>query len=144
MAKTMLIVDDEPPVAAFLSRSGRRFGFDVVVTTTAELFRDAYPNRPHDVIVLDLQMPGNDGVELMRFLAEQHCRATIVVASGLERRVVETTVRLGNQLGLTMGPILLKPFRGAAVSALFDALGRPVAGASGQGPAAAQLASARA
>jgi DNA-binding response OmpR family regulator len=130
MAKNMLIVDDEPLIGAMLSRSARQCAFDVVATTEPSVFRAEYLKRRQDVIVLDLQMPENDGVELIRFLADQHCRATIVVASGLERRLVETTVRLGSELGLTMGPVLLKPFRGSTVSSLFQELGETDA----QGP----------
>jgi DNA-binding response OmpR family regulator len=122
MAKNMLIIDDEPLIGAILSRSATKCDFDVVATTDPRIFRDEYLKRRQDVIVLDLQMPEDDGVELIRFLADQNCRATVVVASGLDRRLVETTARLGTELGLNMGPPLSKPFRGASISSLFQRL----------------------
>lgn len=121
--RNMLIIDDEPLIGAVLSRSASQCEFDVVSTTSAEAFREEYSKRPHDVIVLDLQMPDNDGVELLRFLAAQDCRASIVVTSGMDRRVIETTARLGTELGLSMGPVLQKPFRGSSACSLFRQLG---------------------
>jgi EAL domain-containing protein (putative c-di-GMP-specific phosphodiesterase class I) len=60
-------------------------------------------------------MPGCDGIELMRHLALGQCTAHVVVASALDDRTVEATLRLGAERGLKMGGALAKPARSQAV-----------------------------
>jgi FixJ family two-component response regulator len=52
-----------------------------------------------------------DGVELLRFLAEQDSRAPVLIISGFDRRVLEAAFRLGEALGLSMLGPLEKPVR---------------------------------
>jgi len=52
-----------------------------------------------------------DGVELLRFLAEQGSRAPVLIISGFDRRVLESAFRLGEALGLQMVGPLEKPVR---------------------------------
>ena len=52
-----------------------------------------------------------DGVELLRFLAEEDSRATVLIVSGFDRRVLESAFRLGEALGLRMVGPLEKPVR---------------------------------
>ena len=56
-------------------------------------------------------MPGMDGVELLRFLAEQDFQSPVLIVSGFDRRVLESAFRLGEALGLTMVGPLEKPVR---------------------------------
>jgi hypothetical protein len=47
-----------------------------------------------------------DGVELLRFLADEDFRAPVLIVSGFDRRVLESAFRLGEALGLNMaGPV---------------------------------------
>jgi len=63
------------------------------------------------MVALDLGMPGMDGVELLRFLAEEDSRAPVLIISGFDRRVLESAFRLGEALGLRMIGPLEKPVR---------------------------------
>ena len=63
------------------------------------------------MVALDLGMPGMDGVELIRFLADQHYAAPVLIVSGFDRRVLESAFRLGEALGLTMVGPVEKPVR---------------------------------
>jgi len=56
-------------------------------------------------------MPGMDGVELLRFLAEQDFQSPVLIVSGFDRRVLESAFRLGEALGLTMAGPVEKPVR---------------------------------
>jgi DNA-binding response OmpR family regulator len=61
-----LVVDDEPPLVQVVSGYLTREGFDVVTATDGEAaVAIAAQSRP-DVIVLDLMLPGIDGVEVCR------------------------------------------------------------------------------
>ena len=107
----LLLIDDEPALAAFLANAARECGFEPSLTSDDRLFRDSFLRERPDVVALDLGMPGMDGVELLRFLAEQDFRAPVLIISGFDRRVLESAFRLGEALGLQMAGPLEKPVR---------------------------------
>lgn len=109
--RRFLIVDDEPAVARVVRSVAQECGYAVTVTTDAETFLDEAVADPPDVISLDLSLPGRDGVELLRFLAAARCDARIIIISGFDERVLETTGRLGAALGLRIAATLYKPVR---------------------------------
>jgi len=107
----LLLIDDEPKLAEFLANAARSTGFDPIVTERDDEFREAFlANRP-EMVALDLGMPGMDGVELTRFLAEQDYRGPVLIFSGFDRRVLESAIRLGESLGLSMAGPVEKPVR---------------------------------
>jgi DNA-binding response OmpR family regulator len=61
-----LVVDDEPPLVQVVSGYLTREGFDVVTATDGESAVAAAQRDGPDVIVLDLMLPGIDGVEVCR------------------------------------------------------------------------------
>lgn len=107
----LLLIDDEAVLAEFLATAAAESGFDPVVTQQDEDFRSAFLADRPDMVALDLGMPGMDGVELIRFLADEGYEAPVLILSGFDRRVLETAFRLGEALGLTMVGPLEKPVR---------------------------------
>jgi len=107
----LLLIDDEPRLAEFLANAARTSGFDPVITARDEEFRDAFIANPPEMVALDLGMPGMDGVELTRFLADQNYRGPVLIVSGFDRRVLESAFRLGVTLGLKMVGPVEKPVR---------------------------------
>ncbi len=107
----LLLIDDEPALAEFLASAAEESGFDAVVTGDDEEFRQAFLAGRPDMVALDLGMPGMDGVELIRFLADQDFAAPVLIVSGFDRRVLESAFRLGEALGLTMVGPVEKPVR---------------------------------
>ncbi len=114
----MLVVDDDPQVARLAARVAEMSGFAVTVATRAEEARAALAPEPR-LLLLDLNMPEVDGLEMLRELAALGCRSRVHVFSGADLRVVRTAERLGVELGLRMGPALTKPIQ---LDALRDAL----------------------
>ena len=55
-------------------------------------------------------MPDMDGIEVLRLLGEQRCKARIVLMSGMNKRVIETAEKLAHTLGLSVVGHLQKPF----------------------------------
>jgi two-component system, OmpR family, response regulator len=107
----LLLIDDEPALAEFLANAALATGFEPVTTAEDEEFRREFrANRP-DMVALDLGMPGMDGVELLRFLADEDYAAPVLIVSGFDRRVLESAFRLGEALGLVMAGPLEKPVR---------------------------------
>ena len=107
----LLLIDDEPVLADFIADAARGSGFDPVVTSDDAQFRDQFVGDRPDMVVLDLGMPGMDGGELLRFLAEQDYRSPVLIVSGFDRRVLDSAFRLGEALGLNMAGPLEKPVR---------------------------------
>ena len=107
----LLLIDDEPALADFLADAARECGFEPVVTSDDAQFRDTFIADPPNIVALDLGMPGMDGVELLRFLAEQEYRSPVLIVSGFDRRVLESAFRLGEALGLNMAGPVEKPVR---------------------------------
>ena len=113
----LLLIDDEPALAEFVANAARETGFAPIVTSNDEIFRDRFRSDQPDLVALDLGMPGMDGVELLRFLADERFEGPVVIISGFDRRVLESAFRLGEALGLSMagsrnrfGSRSLRPF----------------------------------
>jgi CheY-like chemotaxis protein len=116
----LLLIDDEPLVGRFIAHAAEECGYEATVTISAESFRSRYAAAAPDVVVVDLAVPGCDGVELLRFLADQGCRAKVLIVSGFDPRVLESALRLGEAMGLDMAGPLTKPVR---LQAFAEALG---------------------
>jgi DNA-binding response OmpR family regulator len=107
----LLLIDDEPALADYLAKAAQACGFEPIVTAEDQQFRDALVAHRPEMVALDLGMPGMDGVELTRFLAEQDYRGPVLIVSGFDRRVLESAFRLGEALGLNMVGPVEKPVR---------------------------------
>jgi len=118
----LLLIDDEPSLAEFLANAARETGFEPVVTSEDWQFRDEFLRDRPNMVALDLGMPGMDGIELLRFLAEQDFRSPVLIVSGFDRRVLESAFRLGEALGLAMAGPLEKPVRLEQLETLLNEL----------------------
>jgi EAL domain-containing protein (putative c-di-GMP-specific phosphodiesterase class I)/ActR/RegA family two-component response regulator len=116
----MLIVDDEPDVADVIAEFATRAGYDVTTTSTPQAFDDVYHDA-FDVVILDLWMPGVDGIEIIRRLAARRSQARLVLVSGFDRRVLESAQQLAVSHGLRVAGALGKPLRLTALTELLDA-----------------------
>src|SRR3954470_22895016 len=107
----LLLIDDEPALAQFLATAAEDSGFLPRITSRDQDFREDFVAQRPDMVALDLGMPGMDGVELLRFLAEHDYRSPVLIVSGFDRRVLESAFRLGEALGLSMAGPVEKPVR---------------------------------
>lgn len=107
----LLLIDDEPALAEYVATAARECGFEPVTTSDDCLFRSRFRDGRPDAVALDLGMPGMDGVELLRFLADEEFGGPVLIVSGFDRRVLDAAFRLGEALGLSMAGPLEKPVR---------------------------------
>lgn len=107
----LLVIDDEPALGEFMASVAEDCGWQAEVTAEDREFRERFIADPPALVALDLGMPGMDGVELLRFLAEQDHRAPVLIVSGFDRRVLDSAFGLGEALGLSMAGPLEKPLR---------------------------------
>jgi two-component system phosphate regulon response regulator OmpR len=79
----LLVVDDDASVRAMLSEYLGSHGFNVSVAATGKELRAQIERELPDVVLLDVRMPGEDGLTLARFLREHYDVGIIMVtASG--------------------------------------------------------------
>src|SRR5580700_9890105 len=105
----ILVIDDDNTICEVVSALARTLGFECVTTKDATSFTDSI-SADTDLILLDLVMPGMDGIEVLRMLGERRCRAQILLMSGVDKRVLETAEKLAHSLGLRVVGHLQKPF----------------------------------
>lgn len=118
----LLIVDDDPEVGAFVQKVAESLGYDFSFTDSADAFRMRYRSFRPDVVILDLAMPDSDGIELLRFLAEEDCRSSVLLMSGLDASMREAALHLGTARGLRMEGSIPKPVRASTLRSLLAAL----------------------
>jgi EAL domain-containing protein (putative c-di-GMP-specific phosphodiesterase class I)/ActR/RegA family two-component response regulator len=142
-ALRVLAIDDEPGVNSFFKKAVESLGHDVIATQDVGEFKRAIETWRPAVVIIDVNMPGCDGIELLRYLAGMKCTAQICVSSGLDDRTVEAVVRIGNERGLRMGGRLSKPIRLADLQRFFAeqvaATDAPLSAQLGQAIAGNQL-----
>jgi EAL domain-containing protein (putative c-di-GMP-specific phosphodiesterase class I) len=107
----LLVIDDEQDFLKIVKRVAETSGFEVVVTDDPSAFINAARRWRPTVIMLDLKMPGTDGVQLLRSLAADNCQAHVVLTSGSHEKVLDAAIQLGRDRGLNMSEALPKPMR---------------------------------
>ena len=119
---SVLVVDDEPTIAEVVARYLVRAGYGAHVASDGRTALEIAARERPDLVVLDLMLPGIDGLEVMRRLRE-HDRDRIAVilltAKGEESDRV-TGLRLGAD------DYVVKPFSPAELVARVDAVLRRI------------------
>jgi two-component system nitrogen regulation response regulator NtrX len=82
MRPTILIVDDEPGVRTALTGVLRDEGYEVEAVASGEACLDRVTRGAVDLIVLDVWLPGLDGLDTLARLRERQVDAQIVLISG--------------------------------------------------------------
>jgi DNA-binding response OmpR family regulator len=119
---SVLVVDDEPTITEILSRYLGRAGYRTHVAASGAAALAAAARQPPDLVVLDLLLPGIDGLEVMRRLRD-HGRARIAVIL-LTAKGEESDRVIGLRLGAD--DYVVKPFSPAELVARVDAVLRRV------------------
>ena len=115
----LLVVDDEPDIGEFIRTVAEGEGFAVKVTSTAKDFLQAFDDFAPTAICLDVVMPDTDGIELLKYLADRKCTASILVISGYSKLYLSSAENLGEAFGLPYVKTLTKPL---GLATLRDAL----------------------
>lgn len=92
----VLIVDDEASIRSILSALLTKHSYEVQVCPSGELCLEVYPRFLPEAVLLDLRMPGIDGLKVMEELARQFgadCKTIIMTAHGEVRSAVEAMKR---------------------------------------------------
>jgi two-component system, NtrC family, nitrogen regulation response regulator NtrX len=87
----ILVVDDEPGVRGALESILRDEGFEVASAESAEAALELIARRPFDAVLLDIWLPGMDGIEALLRIRERNAEIQVVMISG--HGTIETAVR---------------------------------------------------
>ncbi|HTW53763.1 MAG TPA: response regulator [Stellaceae bacterium] len=108
----------------------RRLGVKQVVDaadgkSALDLFRDS--TTPVDIIVSDLDMPGMDGMELIRHIGESGVPVSMILSSGVDRAVLASVQTMTKAYGITMLGAIEKPVTLQKLEAMIERYRPPLA-----------------
>ncbi len=118
--QTILIIEDEPELAQALRVYLERSGYRVLVSFKGDTGLATWQNQKPDLVILDLNLPGMDGLDVARAIRRQGDTPIIMVTA----RVEETDELIGLELGAD--DYIPKPFSPRAVVARVRAVLRRV------------------
>jgi len=127
---SVLVVDDEPTIGEVVSAYLQRAGYETRVAADGFSALDAVDERAPDLIVLDLMLPGLDGLEVMRRVRERPDRTSAIIL--LTAKGEESDRVIGLRLGAD--DYVVKPFSPAELVARVDAVLRRVDPAPDKAP----------
>lgn len=122
----LLILDDDPSIGATIALMAQSSHVECRYTSVAKDFYAELQSWQPTHIALDLVMPDQDGIEVLHHLAELGCRASIIITSGVEGRVLEAAQRSAKEHGLNIAGTIAKPFSLAALRGLLAQAPAPV------------------
>lgn len=119
----VLVVEDEKKIAAFIRKGLEAQGFVVDIAHHGDEGFELATSRPYDALVLDIMLPGRDGLSILRQLRERKIAVPVILLtarSELNERV--------EGLNLGADDYLTKPFHIEELIARLHAVTRRAAG----------------
>lgn len=86
----VLLVEDDRKIASFVTKGLQEQGFIVDACLNGDEGYELALDRPYDVILLDVMVPGRDGLSILRQLRERHMRVPVILITArgsLQERV---------------------------------------------------------
>lgn len=118
----LLIIDDDTVFRNFARLVAEAVGYDTLITGEAKVFKEQVRSWGPSVVILDVNMPGIDGIELLRDLVDMRIAARIVIASAVDVKVLETVGQLASERGLAIAATLQKPVSQEALTQVLERL----------------------
>ncbi len=129
----IVLVDDDPFTLKLLTHMLAQLGYTRVVACDSgpkALLQVIGTDEPVDLILLDINMPGMDGVEFIRRLVQCRFGGSVILVSGETSRILESVGKLIESHRLTALGHLQKPVKPAELANLIRKL-KPNTGRSG-------------
>ena len=124
--RSVLVVDDEPTISEVVGRYLSRAGYDVRTAADGGSALAEVAERRPDLVVLDLMLPGIEGLEVMRRIRDHGRHGTAIILLTAKGEEIDRVV------GLRLGAddYVVKPFSPAELVARVDAVLRRVGAAA--------------
>jgi two-component system response regulator MprA len=129
MSDKILVIEDEPQIAGFIKRGLQSEGYDVIIAPDGETGLDIAFGEMPDLIILDIMLPGIDGLNVCRQIRDGQLQAPILMLTAKD--AIPDRVA-----GLDAGAddYLVKPFAFKELLARMRALRRRRAPIETEGP----------
>ena len=96
MKAKVLIVDDEPAIRRLVSRTLARRGYECHSVENAQAVRQSLAIATVDLLISDIRMPGESGLDLVRSVSHTYPHMAIMMVSGLDDgEVIESVIDMG-------------------------------------------------
>lgn len=96
----LLVVDDDLIQRTIISKIGAQSGFDVTIAATFDEAASFLRRDKFDCITLDLSLGEQSGVLLLQTMVANGRRMPVIVISGAEQHVLNSTITIAESLGL--------------------------------------------
>jgi len=97
---TILVVDDEREILDMLTDHLEDEGYAVSQAVDGEQALEGVRREPPDLVLLDITMPGVNGLEVLRRLRRDHPRIPVVMITGIEAEALaRSTFKMGGSRG---------------------------------------------
>jgi EAL domain-containing protein (putative c-di-GMP-specific phosphodiesterase class I)/FixJ family two-component response regulator len=107
--RVLIIDDDETCILLLVQMLKQLSVHDVKPANGWDAALQLVESHQFDVIICDLRMPGRDGIEVLRLLAQRGTQAGLVLMSASDARVMESARQLASHRGLNVLGCLIKP-----------------------------------
>ncbi|MFC2020359.1 response regulator transcription factor [Chloroflexota bacterium] len=102
---TILVIDDEPDMLALFERILKPEGFDVLLTVDGVYGLSLLEQARPDLVLLDIMMPGPDGLEVLQRIRQSSNIPVIMVSAKRDTKSLQKALSSGAD------DYILKPFR---------------------------------
>lgn len=110
--QTIYIIDDEQQTVDLLAEYAHLLGWKANVYTEAvKFFEEVEPYAEDSIMILDLKMPGMDGIEVMRQMVETGNSLPLILLSGYDTGVLHSAEQLAKAYSLDVIATVTKPFK---------------------------------
>lgn len=135
-AVKILVLDDESFMLKLLNRVLSNLGYGSITLCDSgraalEKIANADADTVPNVILLDLNMPEMDGIEFVRHLVDLHYPGSLILVSGEDERILQTTEKLVRAHKIPILGYLHKPVTPDALAAMLGKWGPPSASVPG-------------
>src|SRR5262249_18034261 len=113
----ILAIDDDPDVVYIIRAYLDPHGHAVATATTSEQALEIAAAQPFDLVLCDIGMPKQNGIDVCRSLRDAGYRGKLVLMTGWENYELS-----GEQRAVAFDSLLKKPFLGADLLAVIDSL----------------------
>ncbi|MGV3590155.1 MAG: EAL domain-containing response regulator [Gammaproteobacteria bacterium] len=117
----VLVLDDDPDICVTIQGIAELAGYETRATSSTSPFFLMYKEWEPSHVIIDLSLPGVDGIDILRQLARAAAEARVIITSGLGTRVLEAAGRAASEGGLAVNGLLPKPFSPSRLRSLLTA-----------------------
>src|SRR6476620_2281109 len=100
----ILIVDDEAPIQRMLGRLLEQYGYSSTLASNAKEARVALGSKEFALILCDVNMPGESGLELVKHVLSEYRHTAAVMVTGLDNPEWASVAREIGAYGYSLKP----------------------------------------